>query len=655
MSDIIHLLPDTVASQIAAGEVVQRPASVIKELLENAIDAHATDIQVVLREAGRELIQVIDNGCGMSPKDAHMAFERHATSKIRQAADLFALHTMGFRGEALASIAAVAEVDLRTRRAEDEYGAHLILSGCEVQCQEEVSCPVGSNFAVRNLFFNVPARRKFLKSNQTELSNIITELQHVALANPQVGFTLTHNDVKMLQLPPAPLRQRITSLFAKTIGQQLLPVQVDNELLTVGGFVGQPESARKKGALQYFFVNNRYMKHPYFHKAVMECYGDILGEGEQPNYFLYLTVDPATIDVNIHPTKTEIKFENENARWHILMASVREALGKFNAVPSIDFDQTDAPDIPAMEVTSAGVNTETPAAPQPVFTSDYNPFRRDPNLSHWEVAYDDFTAAKDHPGTTTVSDNYAELPSAIGRTSGGSQRLSSALGGGSKSQSQTIPASSALGGGAVTVTLPSRDREIPLPPAVAAPADAHYEQVAGRYIVSTSATGLQLIDQHRAHINVLYHRIMQRLSAQQGTSQALLFPVTVEVPAADLPLLELILPELQRIGFDIDSLGGSTYAVNGLPAEADKADVSALVHDMIDTARQHEGGVREELDKALALKMAQSEAIRYGHTLSPDEMKHLVTQLHELPMPAYTPDGKTVISQLSLDDLAARF
>jgi DNA mismatch repair protein MutL len=663
MSDIIHLLPETVANQIAAGEVVQRPASVIKELLENSIDAHATEVQIILREAGRELIQVIDNGCGMSAADAHMAFERHATSKISQASDLFALHTMGFRGEALASIAAVAEVELRTRRADDECGVQLNISGGQEQKQETISCPVGANFQVRNLFYNVPARRKFLKSNQTELSNIITELQHVALANPQVGFTLTHNDNIMLQLPAAPLRQRITTLFARTIGQQLLPVQVDNELLTVSGFVGQPESARKKGALQYFFVNNRFMKHPYFHKAVMECYGDILGEGEQPNYFLYLTVDPATIDVNIHPTKTEIKFENENARWHILMASVREALGKYNAVPSIDFDMEGAPEIPAMTKAGDGgssLNLDSVQAPRPEFTSDYNPFRRDPNLRQWDVLYDDFATSTDHPRQYR-SEGAASQPASVRIPS--AQPLPSALG--------ATPLPSAMGGvttlpskhdlqaettGGPTISLPSRDREIPLPATPAPPpADQHYDQLFGRYILSAQPGGLQLIDQHRAHVAVLYQRFLERLSSRQGTSQSVLFPETIELAPSDQPILESILPELQHLGFDLDSLGGSTYAVNGLPAEVNGGDTQELLRQMVDTARQHEGGVRDELDRALALKMAEAEAIRYGHTMSLEEMRHLVSQLLELPMPGYTPDGKTIITLLSQDELAAKF
>jgi DNA mismatch repair protein MutL len=660
MSDIIHLLPDTVANQIAAGEVVQRPASVIKELLENAIDAHATEIQIVLRDAGRELIQVIDNGCGMSPTDARMAFERHATSKISAASDLFALHTMGFRGEALASIAAVAEVELRTRRAGDEYGVCLTLAGCHVDHQEAVSCPVGSNFQVRNLFFNVPARRKFLKSNQTELSNIISELQHVALANPAVGFTLLHNDTMQLQLAPGSLRQRITSLFAKTIGQQLLPVQVDNELLTVSGFVGQPESARKKGALQYFFVNTRYMKHPYFHKAVMECYGDILSEGEQPNYFLYLTVDPATIDVNIHPTKTEIKFENENARWHILMAAVREALGKFNAVPSIDFDMVDAPDIPAMSGGSAFTPSDTPSAPQPQFSSAYNPFKRErADVRQWDALYDDFATSHDHPGRyvdlpshhavpsdgTIPSALNSALPSALNRPS--ADALPSAMNG-----AGADPLTASDGMAESSVLLPSRDAEIPLD---GGEAEAHYTQLLGRYILTTARGGLLLIDQHRAHCNVLFAHLQEQLQQKHGTSQTELFPEAVDFAIADLPILESILPELTYLGFELDSLGGTSYAVNAKPAELGSMDVRTLLQSMIDLARQHEGAVREELDKQLALKLAQAQAIAYGKSLTEAEMKHLVEQLFQLPMPNYTPDGKTVLSLLSPEELAARF
>ena len=337
MSDIIRLLPDSVANQIAAGEVIQRPASVIKELVENAIDAGAQHVDVLVVDAGKTSIQVIDDGKGMSETDARLSFERHATSKIREAADLFALHTMGFRGEALASIAAVAQVELRTRMEGEELGTMLTISGSKVEGQEAVSCPKGSSFSVKNLFFNVPARRKFLKSNQTELSNILTEFERIVLVNPEVSFTLHHNGAELFNLPALQLRQRIMGVFGKKINQELLSLDVDTTMVRVSGFVGKPETARKKGARQYFFVNGRYMRHPYFHKAIMDAYEQLVPVGEQVSYFIYFEVDPANIDVNIHPTKTEIKFENEQAIWQILAAAVKETLGKFNAVPSIDF------------------------------------------------------------------------------------------------------------------------------------------------------------------------------------------------------------------------------------------------------------------------------------------------------------------------------
>ena len=393
MSDIIHLLPDSVANQIA-GEVIQRPASVIKELVENAIDAEAQEIHVLVTDAGKTCIQVIDDGKGMSETDARLAFERHATSKIRQAADLFALRTMGFRGEALASVAAVAEVELKTRMANEELGTRIVIAGSKVESQEAVSCPKGSNFSIKNLFFNIPARRKFLKANSTELSNILTEFERIALVHPEVAFYLYSNDTELFNLPAMPLRQRILAVFGKKLNQHLLSVDVDTTMVKVSGFVAKPETARKKGAHQYFFVNGRYMRHPYFHKAVMDAYEQLIPAGEQISYFIYFDVDPANIDVNIHPTKTEIKFENEQAIWQIVSAAVKESLGKFNAVPSIDFDTEGMPDIPAFDQTR-------PIEPPKVhYNSDFNPFKTSSASSYsgggsysrpkvdWEGLYD---------------------------------------------------------------------------------------------------------------------------------------------------------------------------------------------------------------------------------------------------------------------------
>ena len=370
MSDIIRLLPDSVANQIAAGEVIQRPASVLKELVENSIDAGAKEVHILITDAGRTCIQVIDDGKGMSETDARISFERHATSKIRDAADLFALTTMGFRGEALASIAAVAQVDLKTRLENEELGTIISVAGSKVERQETITCPKGSNFSVKNLFFNVPARRKFLKSNQTELSNILSEFERIVLVHPEVAFTLHSNDVELFHLPVSSLRQRVINVFGKKLNQQLLNVDVNTSLIKVTGYVGKPDSARKKGAHQYFFVNGRYMRHPYFHRAVMEAYEKLVPVGEQISYFLYLDVDPADIDVNIHPTKTEIKFENEVPIWQILAASVKESLGKFNEVPSIDFDTEGMPDIPAY-------NAAAPIQPPKLnFNPNFNPFQK---------------------------------------------------------------------------------------------------------------------------------------------------------------------------------------------------------------------------------------------------------------------------------------
>lgn len=347
MSDIIHLLPDNIANQIAAGEVIQRPASVVKELVENAIDAGATQIQVNIKDAGKTLVQVIDNGQGMSETDARMAFERHATSKISKADDLFALHTMGFRGEALASIAAVAQVELRTRLKGAELGTKLEIDGSQLQQIEEDACAEGSIFSVKNLFFNVPARRKFLKSNETEFRNIINEFERIALVNPHVALSLYHNDTEILNLPVSGLRQRIINIFGKNLNQKMISMEeAESSLASITGFVGRPETAKKRGALQFFFVNGRFMKHPYFHKAVMQAYEQLIPAGEMPNYFIYFTLDPATIDVNIHPTKTEIKFENEQPIWQILLATIREALAKSSAIPMIDFDAEAPIDIP---------------------------------------------------------------------------------------------------------------------------------------------------------------------------------------------------------------------------------------------------------------------------------------------------------------------
>ena len=649
--DIIHLLPDSVANQIAAGEVVQRPASVIKELLENSIDAGANQIQIILRESGKELIQVIDNGKGMSPTDARMAFERHATSKIKQATDLFNLHTMGFRGEALASIVAVSELDIKTRRVEDEAGVLIRMAGSKVLSQEPIACPVGTNIEVRNLFFNIPARRKFLKRNETELSNVIVELQHVALAYPQVSFTLIHNDKQLYQYQSGSYKQRILQIFGKSLGQQLIPISVNSKLLDIEGFVCQPEGARKKSALQYFFVNDRYMNHPYFKKAVTDCYQDIIPDGTQPNFFIYLKVDPSTIDVNIHPTKTEIKFEEESARWHILMAGVREALGKYNGTTSIDFDQADAPDFMPYDPTAP-----KPAEPKVDYRSDYNPFRQPELMSAWNVT-EDFMNEQ----------STAETPS-VPMSGGGTlkSRMFDSLEDGNstptlKSHLQT--------------NLRSRiafDQDESVPP-VTQPVHPEllndessimvqkgtvrkYLQIGNAYIAARSKQGLILIDQHQAHVSVLFDRYYQQIQHRQGVTQQELFPETVNVSPANQPILEGIQPQLQFLGFDIENLGSGCFAVQGKPASLDKnINLQDLIDEMIEVAREETRKLGSDLDRKLALKLSRKQAIKAGQILSDEEMSQLIDALYNLSDHSYTPDGKTIAVQMTVDEIASKF
>ncbi len=596
MTDVIHLLPDSVANQIAAGEVIQRPASVIKELVENAVDAGATTIHVLVVDAGRTSIQVIDDGKGMSETDARLSFERHATSKILKADDLFALHTMGFRGEALASIAAVAQVELLTRREEDEIGTHLMIAGSKVTSQEPTACPVGSNFKVENLFFNVPARRKFLKSNATELSNILAAFERIVLVYPDIHFTLHHNGAELLNLKRGSLRQRITDVFGKQYSQDLLPVEVHTALCSITGFVGKPEGARKKGGHDYFFVNGRYMRHPYFHKAVQSAYDRLVPEGMQVPYFLYFEVEPAEIDVNIHPTKTEIKFQNEQAIWQILLAAVRDALGKFCEVPAIDFDMQGSPDIPVFDP------TRQVAPPQPKYNADYNPFRKPSVPEGWSKLYE------------------AAVPTV----------------------SQTDDSSSLF----------DTPDDTPLDVAPQAPlvekSPSHY-QYKGRYLMTAVKSGLMIIDQYRADVRVRYERYMEQFRQHTASTQRLLFPEAVQFAPSEAVVLEKILPELAGIGFEVSSLGGNSFAVNGMPAGLDGLDPVSLLRQLVTEAASDVQ--LSDLHARLALGLARSAAIPYGQVLTNDEMESLINDLFSCSNVNYTPDGKAILSILPQTDI----
>lgn len=616
MSDVIRLLPDSVANQIAAGEVIQRPASIVKELVENAIDAEASNIYVLVTDAGKTCIQVIDDGKGMSETDARLSFERHATSKIREASDLFALRTMGFRGEALASIAAVAQVELKTRPASEEVGTKIVIAGSKFESQEVVSCPKGSNFSVKNLFFNIPARRKFLKANSTELSNILAEFERIALVNPDVSLSLYSNDAEVFNLPASSLRQRILSVFGKKLNQQLLTVDVDTTMIKVSGFVAKPETSRKKGMHQYFFVNGRYMRHPYFHKAVMDAYEQLIPAGDQITYFLYFEVDPANIDVNIHPTKTEIKFENEQAIWQILAAAVKESLGKFSAVPSIDFDTVDMPDIPAFEQ-AAPVES-----PKVHYNSDYNPFKSSASYSrpsvNWENLYGGLQKADTHiePDTT---DHFSDV----------------------------AHTESAETGSVFSSAFNNTDHAVEK-------ANQHL-QIKGRYILTSVKSGLMIIDQHRAHVRILFDRYITQITNRQGEGQRVLFPEIIQLPASEVVVLEGIMDDLSAVGFELTNLGGGSFAVNSIPSGVEGLNPVQLVRNMVHTAMEKGNDVKEEIQNVLALTLAKAAAIVYGQVLTPDEITGLVDNLFACETPNYTPDGSVVISTIKDDDINKLF
>ncbi|MBO7116375.1 MAG: DNA mismatch repair endonuclease MutL [Prevotella sp.] len=580
MSDVIQLLPDSVANQIAAGEVIQRPASVVKELMENAVDAGARCIRVLVVDAGRTSIQVIDDGKGMSETDARLAFERHATSKIRKADDLFALTTMGFRGEALPSIAAVSQVELRTRMADSELGTCLRLSASRVEGQELISCPVGCNFKVESLFFNVPARRKFLKTNATELNNILTAFERIVLVYPEISFSLHSNGQELMNLKSGSLRQRIADVFGKRFSQDLLEVGVETAVCKITGYVGKPESAKKKGTHDYFFVNGRFMKHAYFHKAVMQAFDRLIPVGMQVPYFVYFEVDPSNIDVNIHPTKTEIKFENEQAIWQILMAAVKDAIGKFSEIPQIDFDMEGRPDIPVFDP----VQPRT-TQPMPTYNPTYNPFKQ-------------------------------QRPIQSKKTVEGWERLYEQL-------PEQQPAE---------VEVFEAEEKSPI----------HY-QYKGRYIMTAVKSGLMIIDQHRADVRIRYEKYLSQLESQTGNSQRMLFPEVVQFPPSDAVVLERIIPELHTMGFELTDLGQYSYGIQAIPAGLDGLNYVQLIEDMVNDTIEKGTGNLHDIHSSLALSLARHAAIPQGQVLSNEEMENIVNELFACSNVNYTPDGKAIL------------
>ncbi|MBL0049779.1 MAG: DNA mismatch repair endonuclease MutL [Bacteroidetes bacterium] len=618
MTDIIHLLPDSVANQIAAGEVIQRPASAVKELIENAVDAGSTSIKLILKDAGKVLIQVIDNGKGMSETDARMSFERHATSKIQQAADLFAITTKGFRGEALASIAAIAQVELKTRRPEDEIGTRISIEGSELQIQESCSTPVGTSFSIKNLFFNVPARRNFLKSNPVETSHIIEEFQRIALAHPDIEFSIHHNGADLFQLPKSNLRQRIVNVFGANYNQRLVPVEEETFIVKITGFIGKPEFAKKTRGEQYFFVNNRFIKNGYLHHAIQNAYEQLLPKESHPSYFLFLSVDPKSIDINIHPTKTEIKFEDERAIYAILRSAVKKSLGQHNISPTIDFEQ------------EASISLDGPPkdriieAPKIRVNPDYNPFKsqtsldnarafsgpsltQKANLQNWEKLYE--------------SHEYASVHQAVSMDAVPKQETINP-----KWENDFSEVSKSL-----------------------------TYQLHGKYILSHIKTGFIIVDQQSAHERILYEKFIQNLERQSASSQQLLFPETLEFNASDTALVHLLLAELNALGFAIEAFGKNTFVVHGIPPIMKDTDSKHSLERILEEFKKNQSELKLTKSENLARSMAINAAVKSGKQLGNEEMKSIIDELFACKQPYSSPSGKPTLITFSLEDLEKRF
>lgn len=657
MSDIIRLLPDSVANQIAAGEVIQRPSSVIKELVENSIDAGATQITIVLRDAGRTLIQVVDNGSGMSDTDALMAFERHATSKITQASDLFTLHTMGFRGEALASIAAVAQVELRTMKHGHSLGTRLILNGSKVESQSPEACTPGSNMMVKNLFFNVPARRKFLKKDTVEMSAIMREFERLALVNIGVDFTLVSNDMTLHSLMHGSMKRRICDLFGKNLDKQLIPIETDTSIVSIQGFIGLPENARKRNSLQFLMVNGRNMRHPYFHKAVLQCYERLIPADTQPNYFINLRVDPETIDVNIHPTKNEIKFENEQAIWQILTAAIRDSLGRYNVGPSLDFNrESDVPEIPVFDpIVAKGM-------PQVDIDPGYNPFG-DTVSQASAIIGDNRPDRSGGPVTGGGASATAQWQSGSGRRaefrpqSAASTDWAKLYDEFLRKRGETPSESPAQSSGSIFQTPGSADidpynatqpESSSLPTGIGAAM-----QYRNTYILTPGRGGLMVIDQHRAHLRVLYDRYMAKTGAEgeqpEFAPQATMFPDLLHLSPSQSTVLSDLVGPLRRLGFVVTDRGDNTWSIDGQPGRLTETSprdtLLSIIESVTETGLDLDSAMREQV----ALSMARSGAVRRGQPLNADEMDALLSDLFSSPCPSLTPDGKTILAILPDD------
>ncbi|WP_461448868.1 DNA mismatch repair endonuclease MutL [Mucilaginibacter sp.] len=617
MSDIIQLLPDAVANQIAAGEVVQRPASAVKELVENAIDAGADKIQLILKDAGKALIQVIDNGCGMSVTDARMCFERHATSKIKKAEDLFAIRTMGFRGEAMASIAAIAQVELKTRRHEDELGTCILIEGSEVISQEACSANTGTSISIKNLFYNTPARRNFLKSNPVEMRHIIDEFQRVALANPQIFFTLHHDGQEVYHLPASQLKQRIVHIFGNNYNQRLVPVEEDTSIIKLHGFVGKPEFARKTRGEQFFFVNNRFIKDAYLNHAVFTAYQELLPDECYPMYVLFIDIDPSKIDINVHPTKTEIKYQDEKSIYAIIRSAVKRSLGRYNITPSLDFDQENS-----IEHLITPKPFEEIIAPTIAFNPDFNPF-----------------AAEKRPAR--------EMPPAF-RTSG--EYRSSLIPGNWDTLYEISKRENS------TQQQMHQEEQIEVDEqAISKSSERQLFQIHNRFILSQIKSGFMLISQQAAHERVLYERFLQQLQTHSGVSQQSLFPQSVTLNSADFELLRELLPDVRALGFDIREFGRNTVVVEGIPADLNNVGEEQLLEQLLEGFKNNLAILKLDKRDNLARSLARNAAIKAGTKMSLEEMNLLIDQLFACQMPNLALNGKPVISTFTLTEIIERF
>lgn len=620
MPDIIKLLSDNIANQIAAGEVVQRPASAIKELLENAIDAGATKVDVVIKDAGKTLMQVIDNGCGMTETDARMAFERHATSKIKKAEDLFNIHTKGFRGEALASIAAVAQVELKTKQHDSELGTSIKIEGSKVIEQSHVSCSVGSNFSIKNLFFNVPARRNFLKSNAVETKHIIDEIERVALAHPDVHITFHNNGSEIFNLHPGNYRQRVISIFGKKYNEKLVPVEENTTIVKLSGYVLKPDSCKRTRGEQFFFVNHRFIKNHYLNNAVVRAYDQLLSKDQFASYFLFMDLDPSKIDINIHPTKTEVKFEDDKSMYAIINSAVRNSLGKFNIAPTIDFNQENSFNVPPIPKDKLIIEPQISVDPT------FNPFKSN-------------SASESNNGSSVKKFNTNIRQSA--------QQIEANL----EMLANTSYEAEQLSMSDNFAELESLEQNSTSRSAYVAEKTS---QLHGKYILTQAKRSLILIDQHRAHRQILFERFKEMLAEGEVMTQQLLFPQMVELESSDYAVFMELLPEVKALGFDVESLGKNTITINGLPVGMVEEDLTGVVEQFIEQCKDNASLVAKEKE-AMAWSLAKSGSIRRGKQLSLEEMSNLIDELFGCQSSEYDFKGNKIVVRIEESEIDAKF